>query len=267
MRSLTLASKYQNDTIIFAVENLNGNINSHIKYKKEILSSNHINEVQNLILSYKIDMIILDSYSIDIEYEKKLSSSNKNLIIMVIDDIYQKHYCHILINPSIFSNKKDYIDKVPDFCDIRCGGEWSLMRSEFLEKYIFISMGGSDSANLNIKILEVLKNYDSIQINIITTKANKNLDTLIKYEKNRTHINLHIDTKNIVPLIKQSDFAIITPSTILNEVMFMGLDFISIKTASNQEYISRHLIENDFFALESFDTNKLKKAVDYYLKK
>ena len=41
--------------------------------------------------------------------------------------------------------------------------------------------------------------------------------------------------------MRKSDLAIVTPSVILNEVFFMNLPFIAIKTANNQDEMFRYV--------------------------
>jgi spore coat polysaccharide biosynthesis predicted glycosyltransferase SpsG len=72
-------------------------------------------------------------------------------------------------------------------------------------------------------------------VHLLTTKANKNLNKLKKYSKNKDWIKLHINSTKVATLMAKSDLAIVTPSVTLNEVFFMGLKFIAIKTASNQQ--------------------------------
>ncbi len=95
MRNLVLAKRYPNDNIIFATQNLEGNINYKIEeegYKLEILKSNSIDELNTLIKKYNIDMLIIDHYGIDYNYEKELKAKNLKLKIMALDDTYEKHY-------------------------------------------------------------------------------------------------------------------------------------------------------------------------------
>ena len=91
MRDLVLAKQYRDDNIIFATQKLKGNINYKIieeGYGVEILNSNSISEVQSLIDSYDIDMIVIDHYGIGYKYEKLSKENNPNLKVMVLDDTY-----------------------------------------------------------------------------------------------------------------------------------------------------------------------------------
>ena len=276
MRDLVLASKYKNANIIFAVQNLDGNINHKIidaGYKIEILKSNDIKEVNKLIKDYNINTIVIDHYGIDYKYEKELKKKNKDLNILSFDDTYEKHYCDILLNHNISGDKKRYKGLVPKNCELRCGSKYTLLRDEFLrdmnksykksknKRTIFLAMGGADHSNINIKILKVLKQFENIKVNLVTTNANKNLKKLGKYCKNKKWINLHINSNKIARLMRKSNFAIVTPSVTLNEIYFMKIPFIVIQTANNQKDMYDYIKKEKKFVLKQFDKNKLKSMV------
>lgn len=276
MRDLVLASKYKDANIIFAVQDLDGNINHKIKeasYKIKILKSNNIKEVNKLIKKYNINMIVIDHYDIDCKYEKQLKKQNKKLKILSFDDTYEEHHCDVLFNHNISGDKKRYIGLVPKDCELRCGSKYTLLREEFLieknksykksknKKTIFLAMGGADHSNINIKILKVLSKFQNITVNVVTTRANQNLKELEKYLKIKEWITLHIESKTIAKLMAKSDLAIITPSVTLNEVYFMGLDFVAIKTAENQDDMYKYIKEDNQRVLKKFSKKILKREL------
>ena len=118
-------------------------------------------------------------------------------------------------------------------------------------------MGGVDEKNISQKIIKAIKEFKDTRVNLVTTSSNKNLKSLKKYVKNKKHITLHVDSTSIAKLMRKSDIAIITPSVILNEVYFMKLPFIAIKTASNQEDIYRYLKQKRYMTLKKFNKRRL----------
>jgi len=269
MRDLVLASQYKESNIVFATQNLEGNINAKIieaKYKVEILESNRIDELDTLIKRLKIDFLVIDHYEIDYAFEKQLKLQNPKLKILSFDDTYEKHYCDILLNHNIYADSKKYKNLVPNFCELRCGSDYTLLREEFTEekrkKTIFLAMGGADSTNLNIEILKILETFPNIEVHVVTTSANKNLDVLKTFSENRVWVQLHVNSNSMAKLMKQSDFAIITPSVTANEAYFMELPFITIQTAENQEDMYEYLVKHDYMALKKFDEMKLKELID-----
>jgi len=279
MRDLVLAKQFLHDNIVFATQNLQGNINHKIKeanYKLEILKSNTFEELNSLIKKLNISMIIIDNYEIDYIFEKKLKQNNPKLKIFVFDDMYKKHYCDILLNHNINANEKKYKKLVLKNCELRCGEKYTLLRDEFTKiknqkikksqtKTIFIAMGGTDHKSLSIKILKSIKK--NIKVNLVTTIANKTLEKLKEYCKNKNWINLQINSNEIAKLMRKSNFAIVTPSVILNEIYFLGLPFIAIKTAKNQRYMYKYLKKNGYFAMKKFNKNKLKQYIKMLLGK
>jgi len=274
MRDLVLAKQYPKANIIFATQDLSGNINHKIieaGYEIEILNSNDLQELDELIKKLSIDMIVIDHYEIDYKFEKQLSILNSQLSIMVLDDTYEKHHCNILLNHNIYANKKKYKGLVPKNCELKCGSNYTLLRDEFIKEKerkkqfniqhstfnILITMGGADYKNLNIKILKVLEDFENLKIIVVTTNSNKNLEQLKKYCKNKKWIDLHINSNEIATLMVQSNFAIITPSVTANEVYFMELPFMAIKVADNQKYMVEFLKDNDYTIFEEFDKHKI----------
>lgn len=289
MRDLVLVKQFIHDNIIFATQNLNGNINYKIaeeEYKLVILKNNNFEELNQLIKELNIDMIIIDHYNINYNFEKELKKENPNLKIFVFDDTYERHHCDILLNHNIYAKEGKYKKLVPKECELRCGSKYTLLREEFKDakiqktkeikdkkiKTIFVAMGGADHSNININILKVVnkvrkKNKRNIKVNIVSTNANKNLEKLKDYCKNKKWINLHINSKQIAKLMSESNFAIVTPSVTVNEVHYLGLPIIAIKTAKNQIYMYKYLKKYKYHVFNRLKKEKLKKALKKLLEK
>jgi len=276
MRSLVLASQYKDSLITFASQDLEGNANYKILengYNLEILQSNKKEELVKLIKSLTIELLIIDNYQIT-HKEEKYIKKHTGVKILCFDDTYEKHHCDILLNHNISADSSKYEALVPKDCELRCGGEFTLLREEFYTqkakhqiqknsniKNIFLSMGGSDSTNLNLKILKILSHFENIKVNLITTSSNQNLKALQKYSDKREWIHLHRDSTQIAKLMGESDFAIIPPSVTANEIYFLEIPFIAIKTAPNQDDIYNYLKNNNYSTLKKFDEKKLQKMI------
>jgi len=276
MRDLVLAKQYPDNNIIFATQDLSGNIKHNISeagYKLEILNSHDLEELDELIKKLSIDMIIIDHYDIDWKYEKQLSILNSQLSIKVLDDTYERHECDVLLNHNIYADKIKYKGLVPEKCELKCGINFTLLRDEFLNlelskkslsngKFnVFIAMGGADSKNMNITILKSLKD-SNINISLVTTNANKNLSELKDYVQNFKNIRLYIDAKNIASIISTCDIAIVTPSVMVNEIIFFKIPFISIMVTNNQKYMYEFLAKSGLPCLKKDDLLTLCKEVE-----
>jgi len=281
MRNLVLASLFPKSEITFASLDLAGNINHKIKqdgHNLKILKSHSKEDLVKLVNKLECDLLIIDHYEIDKDYESYIKKNTK-VSIMCMDDTYKKHSCDILLNHNIYADEKRYKNLVPKECKLLCGSRYTLLRAEFHKeikklrhknskktKKIFLSMGGTDHSNINIKILKTLKKFKNIEVNLVTTSANKNLNSLKRYVKNQKWINLHIDSKKIAKLMRQSDFAIVSPSVSVNEVHFMKLPFIAIKTAANQTEMYKYLKRKNHPVLKSFNKKELEIKVSTLLK-
>jgi UDP-2,4-diacetamido-2,4,6-trideoxy-beta-L-altropyranose hydrolase len=279
MRDLVLAEQYIQSKVIFATQDLKGNLNSKILesgYRVQNLDSNDVHELIEVVKKLSVGMVIIDHYNIDYMFEKTLKEET-DVHLMVFDDTYEKHHCDILLNHNISGDKKRYEALVPKNCEVRCGKEYTLLREEFIKAKkeskiitkkikVFLAIGGSDHSNINIDILNVLKEFENIEVDLVTTNANANLLQLENYVEEKKWINLNINSNCIAKLMRTSDFSIITPSVTLNEVIFMELPFIAIKTADNQEYMYQYLVQNNYLALDIFDIEKLKEKINFLLK-
>ena len=272
MRDLVLAQQYPHANIIFACQNLAGNIMDNIPYAVHVLKSNTPEELIEVIKDNNISRVIFDHYEIDHLFEKMVKEST-GITIVSLDDTYQKHCCDILINPNIYADEKRYSNLIPVHCKLRCGDEFILIRDEFRKEKllirekiydIFIAMGGSDPKNLTLNILQTLTN--ALRICVVTTTANSHLDVLKKIMKENDNVTLHINSPKIAKLLHQSRLAIITPSVIANEAYFMELPFIAIQTADNQKEMVKFLEKNSYTAIREFNSAILTKQIEEMLR-
>lgn len=117
------------------------------------------------------DLLVIDHYGLDYQYEKYFRTYAKK--ILVIDDLANRnHDCDILLDQTYGRAPEDYRPLVPENCKILTGSDYVLLRKEFIEmrpkslekrrqtkeiKKILISMGGGDSVGFTLKALEMIK--------------------------------------------------------------------------------------------------------------
>ena len=277
MRCLVLAEQYKKDNIIFAAQNLEGNANQKIidqGYRLILLGDNSTDELCKKIALLHINNVIFDHYGIDYKFEK-IVKKRTGVQILSFDDTYEKHYCDVLLNHNIYADAEKYKDLVPEFCEIRCGKEYTLIRDEFKrikireqpinkeKSIIFVSLGGSDPYDIGLIVLEVLSDFKNITINFATTSSNKSIGKLQGFSKRYQNINICVDC-NIAELMNDSDYAIITPSVIAHEVIALQVPFVSIMTADNQRLMHAYLYENNYDTLKKNEIRKLKSRIKKY---
>jgi len=202
--------------------------------------------------------VIVDNYNFTIEYEKKFKELFPNIKLTIFDDEYKEHFCDEIINHNLNARKEKY--KNPEIVKIikpLISEEFKKYKKRrFRKKGIFISFGATDAKGIGLRVLKELKKTKPF-VNFYTTSANKNLNKLKRFCRINKWCKLHID-KNIAIGMAKSKFAIITPSTICYEAMYMNLNFIAIKVAGNQEGLAMYLKSKRIKVLNIREIYKLR---------
>jgi UDP-2,4-diacetamido-2,4,6-trideoxy-beta-L-altropyranose hydrolase len=243
-RDLVFASGLTDVDIVFASQDLPGNINHQIPYPVYILPSNDSTELIDLCRHLNIDWLIIDHYAFIKADEEKLKQ-NCTLKLSVFDDSYKEHYCDEIINHNLGATAKKYAQKVPPFCKISLIPP--LIRKEFIQekRYIrnkqgvLLCLGGADPKNVSLQVLKNLKQH-KLQVNVALTSSNPNLHSLQVYAHVNKWIKLHVNA-NIPRLMNSCELAIVTPSVTAAEALFMKMPIITIRTAENQIEVEKFL--------------------------
>ena len=255
MRSLVFAKRFEK--VVYVSKS---NRKEFVPY--ELITIENEEAFFDYVEKLQPSQVVVDDYNFTFEHEKAFKRRFSDIKLIVFDDDYRNHFCDEIINHNISADKRKY--PKPDIVTLIP----PLIRDEFLrEKKIkrekiydlLIAMGGSDTGNLNIPILEVLP--ENLRVAVVTTSANGRLSTLKKYVKNRKNVILYIDSNEMAKLMNQSRFAIVAPSVIVHEVMFMQLPFLAFKTADNQNDIVKYLQQKDFHVCEKFDPKTVEEEV------
>lgn len=157
-----------------------------------------------------IDLLVVDSYAIDYEWESMLHPYVKQ--IMVIDDLAnRKHDCEILLDQNFYLNKEErYNGLVPEDCKLYLGPKFALLREEFyitkehLRKRngsinnILVFFGGSDLTNETEKAIKAIKslNKPDIKVNVVVGFSNKHKEIIKK--QCRSHPQFYFIAKLII---------------------------------------------------------------------
>jgi len=202
------------------------------------------------------DLIIIDNYKIDYEFEKKLRKFTKK--IMVIDDLFnRKHDCDILLDQNFGVKKIFYKNLVNKDCKILLGTKYAILRPEFLEyrrkifhkrkltrniNKLLINFGGSDVKNYSLKALKMVeKSSFKGEINVVLGFQCPNLESINKFSKiSKNKINI-LQQANMAQMIFEADIAIAAGGSSTWERCCLGLPTYMIKIADNQSRIFEEL--------------------------
>lgn len=259
-RDLVLASRLHAQEIHFATQALPGNINHEIPYPVHMLYTPDVAELIDLCKRLDIDHLIIDNYALTLEDEKKLKAVS-SLRLSVFDDTYQEHFCDEVINHNLGTSAVKYRHKAPSFCKISLISP--LIRQDFFEerqhrrskKGLFVCLGGSDFSNLTLKLLKTLKRH-SFRVNVALSSSNPNLHVLKAYANINRWVRLYIDG-DIPKLLNSCELAVVTPSVLAAEALFMHTPLITIQTADNQAEVAKFLRRARVTTLKSSQIHKL----------
>lgn len=202
-------------SIIDFLKHKNFKIHDWIKNKEKLF--------QNIA---KSDFIVIDSYLAEKSIYDKISEVTDGKILM-IDDYNRIDYPKgIVVNPSIYGDKLDYLRKSDAIYLL--GKDYIILRKEFWNvpekkiskkvKNILITFGGWNHYDLANKIADFLKEKFNIKIYIVNAKINK------------------LTAKEMLNLMLESDVCISGGGQTTYELARVGVPTIGICLAENQKF-------------------------------
>lgn len=223
------------------------------------------------------DIVILDGYDFDTNYQRKIKSQGSKLVC--IDDLNDKHFlADVIINYGVLFNERDY--KCEGYTDLYLGLKYSLLRKPFREEMkvslstlkkmqnitAFVCFGGSDVFNLTVKTIDVLVSCNISKINVVVGGGFAYSVDLDLYTNSKIELFQSVDAVKMIAIMKASDFAIVPASTIMLELFTVGMPVITGYYVPNQKpslaiLSEKGLIVNCGDMLINY-VGKLKDAID-----
>jgi spore coat polysaccharide biosynthesis predicted glycosyltransferase SpsG len=205
-----------------------------------------INQIRGLV--NRCDVLVLDGYDFEFNYQKLIHKHVKKLVF--IDDFRNsKISCDILINHGTKDVKKR--EKISYFV----GLQYLILRSEFLnaaklknsyfKNNAFVCFGGSDPFNITHRLLKSIAGGNSFDnIFVLIGAANVNKDFLFeKYKNTNVKFFENSSSLEIVKLLNLSNIAFSTSSTVALEVCCTKTPLICGYINSNQKAIDKSIIK------------------------
>ena len=226
----------------------------------------------------KLDLLVLDSYFVSPEDEKKLKS-HINKIVVIDDQLNRFYESDMIINYNYGIRKKNYYN----LCDFKktqllLGSKFSpikFTKSDLITKKnkrtkevsILISVGGIDQENYILQILKLICyiKYINFHLIILMSEQAKHIKQVSDFLKRRSQsYELVIGKRNVHKYFLKADFAIGGLGLTSVERAIIGLPSIIFSAAQNQIYYlrlykkipgtiisSRSEKENKFFFISS----------------
>lgn len=223
---------------------------------------------KNIIVAYKIDIITLDGYNFNTEYQKIIKENCKSVLISIDDDEPFHYVSDIIINHAggVDVNKIS----TESYTKLFFGYDYLLLRKEFIQlmnkkriingiRSVLICFGGADPNDLTGKILNCLKNENKLKKIIVVIGASYTQTEKLKKsiaEHSHVEIKNNLDSNTLAELMFKTDLAIVPSSTIGLEAFASKMILITGMTANNQQNIYKGLIKEKT-VIGVYDFNQL----------
>ena len=208
---------------------VNGIVELFEKCKKEKYTI-FINDILNTNIDYMIGLRSILPHSKIINFEDDGEGAMKADI--VINALYGN------------GDKENY----------HCGKEYYICPKSFLfynpieikdeVKEILITFGGADPKNYTERLLNIVSNekYQKFNFTFILGKAKKNVEELLKFDKNK-NIKIFHDIRNMPEVMSKTDIAITSRGRTGYELAMMGIP--SIAMAQNEREENHTFVSNE----------------------
>jgi len=202
--------------------------------------------------------LIVDHYSLDYFWEQEIREFCQNL--MVIDDLADRnHCCDLLLDQNLGRVHTDYINLVPDNCELLIGAKYALLRPEFAGlrchslrrrtqttlRNLLVSMGGVDQPNATCTVLSSLRECllpHDCQINVVmgaTAPWLEQVQDMASQMQCSTKVLVGIN--DMAKHMADCDLSIGAAGTTSWERCCLGVPSIVLVLADNQKQIARAL--------------------------
>ena len=208
-------------------------------------------------------IIILDGYQFDENYQTKLKNYNFKLIY--IDDLaLGTQKADFVINHNPGAKEIDY--KTEEYTKLALGLNYAMLRPVFLEiakqkRHIqnidtaFVCFGGSDTYDYTLRSVKALLKVDQFKkINVVIGEAYAHEDIFELCKTNPIiNINKNLSETELIAIMQASNFAIAPSSTILLELMAVGMPILSGYYVENQKKFYQHLKDHNLiYGIDNF---------------
>ena len=207
---------------------------------------------------YGIDWVITDGYQFTTNYQKEIKDAGFKLLS--IDDIAQYHFVSdIILNQNLLAEKRikysceSYTKKL-------LGIQYMLIRKELYEykewkreivkdaRKLLITMGGSDSYNYTLKILQALQKVPGrFDISVLVGSNYEYLQELTDFNANAVvKAKILRNMYNPLPLFQETDIVLAAAGITMWELAFLQTPMILGIIAENQSYGAKLMQELDY---------------------
>lgn len=205
------------------------------------------------------DVLVVDHYGIDIEFEKRMRGWAKKVIV-VDDKPARPHDCDVLIDQTAGRTASAYRHMVDQRTAMLCGSDYAMLRRRFAmlrpaivsrreapaasDIRVFIAFGASDNSSLLSRVLTALAEQEFPGfIDVVVSDRREIPAEREAVNKLGTRCAFHIDPPDIAALMGDAHVALGAGGTSSWERACLGLPTLVIETADNQRDVIAALVK------------------------
>lgn len=216
--------------------------------RKSISMELEAEQIGDIIAEENIDLLIVDHYSLDVEWEQRMRPRVGAL--MVIDDLPNRmHDCDILLDQNFcrdFQNR--YEGKVSNSCRQLLGPKYALLRPEFRKarkavrewgdgvRSLLVFLGSSDPMNHTALILSAFKLLDGFpcEVEVVVGSSNPHKEEIKDMCREMRGTRYHCQVNNMAQLMVKADLAVGAGGSTVWERCCLGLPSLITILSDNQ---------------------------------
>lgn len=231
------------------------------------------------------NIIVVDHYSLDREWEAIVKARFPEAYLVVIDDLCNRPHCgDLIIDQTYQRNARDYVKFNENNGKVLAGTNFALISPIFSQlrdqsisrkagikkpKKLMLTMGGVDAQNIAGKMLECLEHLDFENIEkisvILGAACPHGEEIAMLASKSKYCVEVLFNVSNMAELMLEHDFAIGALGGTTWERCVMGLPAVNVVIADNQRTIANNLAEAGAIIMnaEKFNASDLGTALTH----
>lgn len=224
------------------------------------------------------DVVVVDSYLADGEYQRELRTAAP--LVVIADDTRHQIAADILVNGNLYAPELSYdtIGEEPEWC---LGPEYVLLRPE-ITTYIsevppwretptraIVTMGGSDTSELTPTVIRAFDGFDLRVDAVIGPGFSDEQAESVKQAAEEVSADVHVvsDPDDLPERMFNADIGITTASTTTYELLALGTPIVNLAVVDNQLMIADALEKHDAATVleRSATQDSFSKAIGQYV--
>lgn len=211
--------------------------------------------------------LVLDGYHFGSTYQEAINAAGIKLLVMDDSADLAKYWADVVVNQNLHAKQMAY-HCTPN-TKLLQGPKYALLRPEFqpwrdwkreipeVARRILVTMGGADPQNVTVAVIRAIGqlNYLGIEARVVVGPSNAHFHKVLKAAQDVPWVSILTDVADMAEQMAWADVAVSAAGSTCWELLFMGLPFVAVSVADNQEPISAVLADRGLASvLDPLDT-------------